>query len=168
MPIPAREKRKHYKALSFEGKAAERKPRATIRHWRMMSIDAHPGSWKQFLAARAARGNQRAIRRLARKSLGLAIKSEDKQVRAMFSGSPHTTGGTIMHTVSNGVRLRESPGSLELLGDAHDQALEQLVSVAKQRCGSRSVTLLGRKDVRRRLAKIAVDQGLEITQERER
>ena len=68
MPISAQEKRRHYKALSFERKAAERKLRAKIRHWRTMSVATQPGSWKQFLAAQAARGDRRAIRRLANRS----------------------------------------------------------------------------------------------------
>jgi hypothetical protein len=98
----------------------------------------------------------------------LAIKSGDKQVRAMYTRGSHTTRGTVVHNLPNGVRLREHAGSIELLGDAHDLALEQLVTVARQRFGSERITLLGRKDVRWRLAKIAADRGLEISQDRER
>jgi hypothetical protein len=66
------------------------------------------------------------------------------------------------------VRLRESAGSIELLGDPRDKALEQLVSFAKRRFGSKCVTLRGRKDAQRRLMELATDRGLEIAQERER
>ena len=168
LPIPALDKRKHYKALSLERKLAERKLRARIQRWRATSVVAHPRSWKEFLAARAARGDQRAIRRLRRQWRGLVIKSSEKQDRALPPRSFQTSRGSILHNLPGGVRLRESAGSLELVGDVRDEALEQLVSVAKQRFGSRCVKLVGRKDVQRRLARIAADQGLEITQERER
>jgi hypothetical protein len=168
MPIPGREKHKLYKMLSFEKKAAERRLRATIKGWRTLGVDTHPGSWKEFLAARAGHGDQRAIRRLARKPGGLVIKSGQKQVRALPSRSGRTSRGTIVHNLPGGVRLRESAGSIELLGEAHDSALEQLVSVAKQRFASKRVKLLGHKDVQRRLAKMAVERGLDIAEERQR
>ena len=73
-----------------------------------------------------------------------------------------------MHNLGGGVRLRESAGSIELLGEGRDDALEQLVRVAKQRFGTKSITLLGPRKVRERLAKMVAEQGLEIAQERER
>jgi 23S rRNA G2445 N2-methylase RlmL len=133
-----------------------------------MGIDTHPGPWKEFLAARAARSDQRAVRRLSRKSRGLTIKSGDKRVRALASRSARTSRGSIVHNLPNGVRLRESAGSIELLGDARNDALEQLLSVAKQRFGSNRITLIGRKDVQRRLTEMAAEQGLEIVEERQR
>ena len=152
MPIPGREKHKLYKMLSFERKAAERKLRATIKRWRTVNVHGHPGSWKEFLAARAARGDQRAIRRLTRQLRGLAIKSGDKQVRALPSRSVRTSRGSIVHNLPGGVRLRESAGSIELLGEPRDAALEQLVTVAKQRFGTKHVTLLGPRRAQERLA----------------
>jgi hypothetical protein len=131
-------------------------------------VDTHPGSWKQFLAERAARGDQRAIRRLARPSSGLVVKTRDKQLQAMLSRRWHTTRGTVVHNVPNGVRLRESAGSIELLGGARDDALEQLVGLAKQRFGSKSLTLRGRKEVQCRLTEIAAERGLNVAEERER
>ena len=133
-----------------------------------MGIDTHPGSWKEVLAARAARGDHRAVRRLSRKSRGLAIKSRDNRLQALPSRSARTSRGSIVHNLPNGVRLRESAGSIELLGEARDDALEQLVKVAKQRFGSKGITLLGRKDVQRRLAEIAAERGLDIVEERQR
>jgi hypothetical protein len=168
MPIPGRDKHRLYQMLSFERKAAERKLRATIKRWRTMSVDMHPGSWKEFLGARAARGDQRAIGRLSRGSRGVSIKSSDKAVRAVLSRTLRTSRGSIVHNLPGGVRLRESAGSIELLGDARDGALKQLVMVAKQRFGSRRVTLLGRRDVQRRLTEMAAERGLEIAEERER
>jgi hypothetical protein len=168
MPVPGREKRKLYKMLSFEKKTAERKLRATVKRWRTMSVDKHPASWKEFLAGRAARGDQRAIRRLRRQSRGLAIKSHENRLVAPPSCNVLTSRGSIVHNLPGGVRLRESAGSIELLGEARDEALEQLAKVAKQRFGSNRITLLGRKDVQRRLTEIAAEQGLEIAEERER
>ena len=83
MPIPARDKRSLYKTLSFERKCAERRLRATIKGWRAVTVDTHPGSWKQFLAARAARGDQRALRRLTRQFRGPAIRSGEKRLRTL-------------------------------------------------------------------------------------
>ena len=168
MPIPGREKHKLYKMLSFEKKAAERRLRATIKGWRTLGVDTYPGSWKEFLAARAAHGDQRAIRRLARKSGGLVIKSGEKHVRALPSRSSRTSRGSIVHNLPGGVRLRESAGSIELLGEARDNALGQLVRVAKQRFGTKHVTLLGSRRAQERLAELAAEQGMEIAEERQR
>jgi len=98
----------------------------------------------------------------------LTIKSDHKQLLGTLSRGPRTSRGSIVHNLPNGVRLRESPGSIELLSDSRDEALEQLVRIAKQRFGSKRITLLGRKDVQRRLTEIAAEQGLEIAEERER
>jgi len=168
LPIPAKDKRKHYKALSFERKAAERRLRTTIRGWRTVRFHTHPGSWKQFLAERAARGDPRAIRRLELQWNGLAITSQGKPFGTLQSSRSRSSRGTIILNLPGGVRLRESARAIELLGDAHDRALEQLVNVAKQRFGSRGITITGRKDVRRRVERLAAERGLEITQERER
>ncbi len=83
MPIPGRDKRSLYQTLSFERKCAERRLRATIEGWRAATVDTHPGSWKQFLAVRAARGDQRALRRLNRQFRGPAIRSGEKQLRTL-------------------------------------------------------------------------------------
>jgi len=168
MPIPAREKHKLYKMLSFERKAAERKLRSTMKRSRTVGINTHPGSWKEFLAARAARGDQRAVRRLSRKSRGLAIKSSENRLQALPSRSARTSRGSIVHNLPNGVRLRESAGSIELLGEAHEHALGQLVRVAKERFGTKHVTLLGSRRAQKRLADLAAEHGLEIAEERER
>ncbi|MDH3844462.1 MAG: relaxase/mobilization nuclease domain-containing protein [Myxococcales bacterium] len=168
LPISARKKRKLYKMLSFERKAAERKLRAKIKTWRTVSVREHPGSWKEFLATRAARGDNRATRRLARKPRGSLIKIRDDRGRAMRSHGARTSRGSIVHNLPNGVRLRESAGAIELLGEARDDALDQLVRVAKERFGSKRVTLLGRKDVQRRLTEMAAERGLEIAEERQR
>jgi hypothetical protein len=133
-----------------------------------MSVTTHPGSWKQFLAAQAARGDRRAIRRVAKRSRGPAIASDSRPVCALSSRSSRTSRGSIIHNLANGIRLRESTRSIELLGDASDEALEQLVHAAKQRFESKHITLIGRRDVQRRLARIAADRGLQIAPERER
>ena len=86
----------------------------------------------------------------------------------MRSHGARTSRGSIVHNLPNGVRLRESAGAIELLGEARDDALDQLVRVAKERFGSKRVTLLGRKDVQRRLTEMAAERGLEIAEERQR
>jgi hypothetical protein len=43
-----------------------------------------------------------------------------------------------------------------------------LVRVARERFGTKSITLLGPRKVRERLTQMAAGQGLEIAQERER
>jgi len=168
MPIPARDKRSLYKTLCFQRKWAEPRLRATITGQRAVTIDTHPGSWKQFLAARAARGEPRALRRLTRQFRGPAIKSREKWLRTRTVRSLLTSKGSIVHNLGGGVRLRESAGSIELLGEVRDEALEQLVRVAKQRFGTKCITLLGPRKVRERLTKMVAEQGLELAQERER
>ena len=168
MPVSGADKRKLYKMLSLERKAAGRKLRAKIKAWRMASSDLGPGSWKEFLATRAARGDQRAIRRLARDSRAPGIRRGGLDRSPLPARDRRTSRGSIVHNLAGGIRLRESGGSIELLGEPRDDALEQLVTVAKQRLGTKRVTLLGQEDVQRRLAKIAVEHGLGITQERER
>jgi len=96
------------------------------------------------------------------------IKTGEKQVRALPSRSSRTSRGSIVHNLPNGVRLRESAGLIELLGEANDDTLGQLVRVARERLGSRRVTILGRKDVQRRLTELAAEQGLEIAEQRQR
>jgi hypothetical protein len=168
MPIPPREKRSLYKTLAFERKLAEHRLKATIGHWRTIRVDTHPGSWKHFLAERAVRGDQRALQRLRHQFRGPAIKSRDIRRRALSSNERRTSRGTVIHNLGGGVRLRESPSSIELLGDPSEVALEQLVKVAKQRFGTRRITLLGPRKVRERLREMVAEQGLEIAQERER
>jgi hypothetical protein len=168
MPIPPRDKRSLYKTLSFERKCAERRLRATIKGWRAVTVDTHPGSWKQFLADRAVRGDQRALRRLRQQFRGPAIKSRDSRLRALSSRDRRTSRGTLVHNLGGGARLRESAGLIELLGDPSEVALKRLVKVAKQRFGTKSITLAGPRKVRQRLTKMVAEHGLEIGQERER
>jgi len=168
MPVSRADKRKLYKLLSFERKAAERKLGVKIKGWRSMSVKGHPGSWKEFLGARAARGDQRALRRLTRQLRGPAIKSDDNHLCALPPRSARTSRGSIVHSLPGGIRLRESAGSIELLGEARDGALEQLVTVAKQRFGMKRVALLGTRSAQERLARLAEERGLEIAEERQR
>jgi hypothetical protein len=96
------------------------------------------------------------------------IKSRDTRLRALSPRDRPTSRGTLVHNLRGGARLRESAGSIELLGDPSEVALEQLVRVAKQRFGTKSITLLGPRKVRERLMKIVAEQGFEIGHERER
>jgi len=67
-----------------------------------------------------------------------------------------------------GLRLQDSPGLIELLCEPRDEALEQLVTVAQQRFGTKRVALLGTGGARERLARLAEERGLEIAEERQR
>ena len=168
MPVSGANKRKLYKMLSFERMAAKRKLGQQIQAWRMASSNPGPGSWKEFLAAQASRGDQRAIRRLTRQLRGAAIEGDDSRLRALPSRGSHTSRGTVVHNLPGGIRLRESAGAIELLGDSRDEALEQLVTVAKQRFGTKRVRLLGTRGAQERLAQLAEERGLEVTEERQR
>jgi len=99
---------------------------------------------------------------------GPAIKSSDKRVQSLPSRSVRTSRGSIVHNLPGGMRLRESAGSIELLGEPRDDALEQLVRVAEHRFRGRHITLLGPRDVQERMAEMAADRGLEIGRERQR
>jgi len=168
MPIPPREKRSLYKTLAFERRLAERRLRATVKRLRTVRADTHPGSWKEFLAERAARGDHRALRRLRHQFRGPAIKSRDTRLRALSSNDRRTSRGTVVHSFQGGARLRESAGLIELLGDPSEVALKRLVKLAKHRFGTQSITLLGPRKVRERLTKMVAEQGLELAHERER
>jgi hypothetical protein len=168
MPVSGKDKRKLYKMLSFERKAAERKLAVKIKGWRTASVDMHPGSWKEFLAARASRGDQRAIRRLARDSRAPGIRSGGHDHSPLPARDPRTSRGSIVHNLAGGIRLRESGGSIELLGEPRDDALEQLVRVAEQRFGGRRITLLGPREVQERLSEMVTKRGLELVEERQR
>ena len=108
------------------------------------------------------------MRRLTRQSRGPAIQSDDNRLRALPPRDRRTSRGAIVHNLPGGIRLRESAGSIELLGEARDEALEQLVTVAKQRFGAKQVTLLGTRGAQKRLAQMAEERGLEISEERQR
>jgi len=168
MPISSRDKRNLYKTLSFERKCAERRLRATIRSWGSVGLDTHPGSWKQFLAIRAARGDRRAIRRLERAQHGLTIKGREKALAMHRSRGVTTSRGGIIHNLPGGVRIRESTRSIELLSAPHDEALDRLVTIAKQRFGLSRVRFVGRGDAQRRLLEIAAQRGLTAAHERQR
>jgi hypothetical protein len=131
MPLSGTDKRKLYKMLSFERKAAQRKLEIKIKGWRSAGREAPLGSWKEFLAARASRGDQRAIRRLTRPQRGPAIESADHHLGALPSYASRTSRGSIVHNLPGGIRLRESAGAIELLGHCRDGALEHLVRFAE-------------------------------------
>jgi 23S rRNA G2445 N2-methylase RlmL len=97
-----------------------------------------------------------------------AIKSDDSHLRALPSRASRTSRGTIVHNLPDGVRVRESAGAIELLGDSCDEALEQLVKVAARRFEGQRVRLLGSRDTQDRLAEMAAKRGLEIIEERQR
>jgi len=88
---------------------------------------------------------------------GTEMTIDGHRLQSLPSRNVRTSRGSIVHNLEGGVRLRESAGSIELLGEARDEALEQLVRVAKQRFGSNRIMLLGRKDVQRRLTEIAAE-----------
>ncbi len=166
LPISGRDKRKLYKMLAFERKAAKSLLESKIKRWRKVNTAGHPGSWKQFLADSAARGDERAIRRLRRAARRPAIQVQ--KPRALPFAARRTSRGTVVHNLPGGVRLLESAGAIELLGEPRDDALEQLVAVAQQRLGAKRISLRGPQRAQRRLAELAAERGFQVTQERER
>ena len=168
MPVPGTDKRRLYKLLSFERKAAKRKLEAKIAGWRAAHAEPGPGSWKEFLAARAMRGDQRALRRLARPLNGPGIKVSGARLAALPARGRRTSRGTIVHRLPGGVRLRERAGTIELLGEHRDEALKELVSVARQRFGRQPITLVGSSEIRKRLTEVASERGLKIVEEHHR
>ena len=101
-------------------------------------------------------------------SIALPFARVHNHLRALPPRSARTSRGSIVHHLPGGIRLRESAGSIELLGEPRDEALEQLVTVAQQRFGTKRVTLLGTRGAQKRLAQLAEERGFDIVEERQR
>ena len=166
LPISGRDKTKHYKLLSMERKLARSATRKKAQRLRTPEPIPHPGTWKEFLATRAAQGDRRAVRRLARASRGPRI--EVRGPVSTLPPGPRTSRGSVVHRVDGGVRIRESYGSLELLGDVTDDGIRALVALARERFGDRELRVRGSREQRARLGAVIEEQGIRVGAERGR
>ncbi len=64
---------------------------------------------------------------------GLAIKSRISRTSTLPSRGSRTSRGSIIHNLPSGVRLRESAGAIELLGDASDEAVDRGLEITEER-----------------------------------
>ena len=139
-------------------------PRIKLRFNR---IDHHRGQ-RDFLIEGVLPNALVKIDREVDRGLASGDSTDHDHLRTLPPRSARTSRGSIVHHLPGGIRLRESAGSIELLGEPRDEALEQLVTVAQQRFGTKRVTLLGTRGAQKRMAQLAEERGLEITGERER
>ena len=98
----------------------------------------------------------------------VAIQGRDKALGMQRSRGVPTSRGGVIHNLPDGVRIRESTGSIELLSAPRDEALAQLVKIAKERFKAGPVRLIGRGPSLRQLATMAADHDLELSREHER
>ena len=133
LPISGKDKQALYKALRAERAVAERALRFKIKAWRAAGPKLHTPTWKAFLAERAADGDLRAVRRLARNRNALGIQIRSSERNALPRDGQRTSRGTRVHDIGGGARIRESSGLLELVGDPSPDALAQLAGFAEKR-----------------------------------
>jgi hypothetical protein len=167
LPIAAKDKRTLYKALGAERAGAERTLRLSVKAWRARARTLQAGTWKAFLAERAAHGDARAVRRLTlnRSALGIQISSRGRD--ALPPAGQTTSRGTRVHDVGRGARIRESAGLLELIGDPSPDALVQLAGFAQERFRGSRVQVLGSRAVKEELEQLIRARGLRMVSERE-
>jgi len=167
LPIGAKDKRTLYRALRAERAAAERALRLNLKTWRARTQAPQARTWKAFLAERAANGDPRALRRLARKRDAPAIQIGPRERGALPPASQTTSRGTRVHDIGRGARIRESADLLELVGDPSPDALMQLAGLAEQRFRGSRVRALGSREVKEHLEQLIRGRGLRIVSERE-
>lgn len=163
--MKAKDKRALYKMLAAERAAADRALKTKIKTWRTAAHIPPVRSWKTFLAERAAAGDRRAVRRLARKPRGPAVRGN--KLHALPTGRPRTSRGAVIHNLEHGVRLRESSGLIELLADPSPEGFASLVRLAEERFRGSRVQVLGSRGVREQLEQLVRGRGLRIIDERE-
>ncbi len=165
MPISDKEKRALYRMLAAEKAARDRALNAKIKGWRTASQTPAGRSWRAFVAERAARGDPRAIGRLARGTKRPAVRAI--KLHTLPPDRQHSSRGALIHDVGNGVRLRESSGLIELVGDPNAEAIARLVSLAEERFRGSRVQALGSRAVKAQLEELIRGRGLRIVGERE-
>ena len=165
MPIKGKDKRALYKMLAAERAAADRALKTKIKTWRTAVRVPAARSWKSFLAERAAMGDARAVRRLARRTRGPAVRGN--KLHALPTGRQHTSRGAVIHNLAHGVRLRESSGLIELIGDPSPEGFASLVRLAEERFRGSRVQVLGSRGVREQLEQLVRERDLRVVGERE-
>jgi hypothetical protein len=166
MPINGKEKRALYKLLAAEKTVRDRTLKARIKMWRTSGRIPAGRSWRAFVAERAAGGDPRAIRRLARRTKRPAVRAS--KLHTLPRDRQYTKRGALIHDVGNGVRLRESSGLIELVGNPNSEAIARLVSLAEDRFRGSRVQALGSRAVKEQLEELIRERGLRIVGERER
>jgi hypothetical protein len=167
LPISGKDKQALYKALRAERAVAKRALRFKIKAWRAAGPKLHTSTWKAFLAERAADGDLRAVRRLARNRNALGIQIRSSERNALPRDGQRTSRGTRVHDIGGGARIRESSGLLELVGDPRPEALAQLAGFAEKRFRGSRVRMLGSRAVKEQLEVLIRGRGLRIVAERE-
>ncbi|MGB5809496.1 MAG: TraI/MobA(P) family conjugative relaxase [Polyangiales bacterium] len=168
LPIDNSDKRTLYKAMSVERAAADSLLRTKTKTRRAAMHVPRAPTWKEFLVERAENGDPRAVRRLARKRDRRTIGIQAHPRNTLPRGRPKTSRGTLMHDIGHGLRIRESPGLLELVGDPGPEGLAQLASFAQERFQGRRIRLIGNRAVTLQLDALIRERGLRITSDRER
>jgi hypothetical protein len=74
----------------------------------------------------------------------------------------------VIHSLGHGVRLRESSGLIELIGDPSPEGLTGLVRLAEERFRGGRVQVVGSRGVRKQLEQLVREQGLQMVNDRER
>lgn len=166
LPIGNKDKRTLYKAMSVERAAAESSRRTKTR--RAATHLPRTPTWKEFLVQRAENGDPRAVRRLARGRDRRTIGIQTHARHTLPPSRPKTSRGTVMHDIGHGLRIRESPGLLQLVGDPSPEGLAQLASLARERFQGRRVRLVGDRAVTSQLHALIRERGLRVTRDRER
>jgi hypothetical protein len=165
MPIKGKDKQALYKMLAAERAAAARALKTKIKTWRTAVRVPAARNWNSFLAERAAMGDARAVRRLARRTRGPAVRGN--KLHALPKDRPRTSRGAVIHNLAHGVRLRESSGLIELIGDPSPEGLASLVRLAEERFRCSRVQVLGSRSVKEQLERLVRGRGLRILNERE-
>lgn len=168
LPIDNKDKRTLYKAMRVERVAVESSRRTKTKMRRTAGHFPRTPTWKEFLVERAEHADPRAVRRLGRKrdrrTIGIQTHPRDTPPR----GRPKTSRGSLMHDIGHGLRIRESPGLLELVGDPSPEGIAQLASLAQERFQGRRVRLAGDRAVTSQLHALIRERGLRVTRDRER
>jgi hypothetical protein len=167
LPIASKDKRTLYKALGAERAVAGRALRLNVKAWRIEARTLQARTWKIFLAERAASGDPRALRRLARERNALAIQIHSSEREALPRADQTTSRGTRVHDIGRGARIRESVGLLELVGEPSPDALAQLVAFAEQKFRGSRVRALGSRAVKHQLEQLIHGRDLRTIGERE-
>jgi len=162
LPLARKDKRALYQSL---GTQTLRPPKA--KPWHTLVRTPQARTWKEFLAERAANGDLRAVRRLTRRHDHRAPGIRSNGRNALPGDGQKTSRGTRVHDIGHGVRIRESSGLLELVGDPSPEALAQLARLGEERFRGSCVHLLGSRAVREQLEQLVRERNLRTMGERE-
>lgn len=162
LPIARKDKRALYRSFG-----AERLLEQKIRTARAGAQLPAARTWKEFLAERAANGDSRAARRLARQNARRAPGIRSSGHRPLLREGQRTSRGTQMHDFGH-VKIRESSDLLELVGNPTPDALARLAGLAEDRFRGSPVQVLGSRAVKEQLEELIRERDLRTVSARER